>query len=164
MKREDFKIYVASSWGNDRQPLVVKFLRIFGYEVYDFKNPKDGDSGFNWSEIDPNWQDWEPEEYIGNLSHPLAVGGFYKDFDAMEAAHACVLVWPCGSSAHLEAGCFVGAGKPLITLIHHGCKPELMIKMSNGITAELEELPKLLDGYRLSGREGWNAAILGHQP
>lgn len=29
------KIYVASSWRNNRQPDVVKFLRNLGYDVYD---------------------------------------------------------------------------------------------------------------------------------
>lgn len=41
------KIYVASSWRNNRQPDVVKFLRDLGHEVYDFKNPKPGDDGFH---------------------------------------------------------------------------------------------------------------------
>lgn len=35
------KIYVASSWRNPYQPEVVAALRKTGYEVYDFRNPKD---------------------------------------------------------------------------------------------------------------------------
>ena len=38
------KIYVASSWRNERHPGVVELLRIAGHEVYDFRNPEDGDS------------------------------------------------------------------------------------------------------------------------
>ena len=150
MNREKFKIYVASSWRNEMQPHVVNYLRSFGYSVYDFKNPEKKDNGFHWSEIDPDWQEWGPNEYIGNLNHPLAINGFNKDFGAMKAAHACVLVWPCGSSAHLEAGYFVGAKKPLVTLIHLGCEPELMIKMSDEITSELEDLYIILDGWRMN--------------
>lgn len=41
------KIYVASSWRNERQPEVVEHLRSFGYEVYDFRNPAPGDTGFS---------------------------------------------------------------------------------------------------------------------
>lgn len=40
------KIYVASSWRNAYQPQVVDALRKEGNEVYDFRNPAEGDNGF----------------------------------------------------------------------------------------------------------------------
>ena len=46
----------------------------------------------------------------------------------MQWADTGVLVMPCGRSAHLEAGYFVGAGKRLIILINDS-EPELMYKM-----------------------------------
>lgn len=47
------RIYVASSWRNVYQPAVVDALRALpGCEVYDFRNPAPGDSGFAWSDID----------------------------------------------------------------------------------------------------------------
>lgn len=55
------KIYVASSWRNKIQPLVVLALREAGHEVYDFRNPAPGNTGFQWSEIDPAWQSWTAE-------------------------------------------------------------------------------------------------------
>ena len=33
------KIYLASSWRNERQPQAVQILRDAGHEVYDFRNP-----------------------------------------------------------------------------------------------------------------------------
>lgn len=33
------KIYVASSWHNQDQPQIVRFLRNLGHEVYDFRHP-----------------------------------------------------------------------------------------------------------------------------
>ncbi len=98
------KIYVASSWRNDIQPHVVEALRKAGHEVYDFKNPRPGDNGFHWSDIDPDWQDWTPEQFIEGLRHPIAASGFASDMDALRDCDACVLVLPCGRSAHLEAG------------------------------------------------------------
>lgn len=56
------KIYVASSWINVFQQDVVNILRDFGHEVYDFKNPPYGNGGFQWSDIDPNWQSWTTEQ------------------------------------------------------------------------------------------------------
>ena len=67
------KIYVASSWRNEFQPGVVEELRKLGHEVYDFRNPKKGNNGFQWSQIDENWQNWTPEEYTKALNHPIAI-------------------------------------------------------------------------------------------
>jgi len=96
------KIYVASSWRNPDQAAVVAALKADGHLVYDFKNPRPGDNGFSWSEIDPNWRNWTAEEYRAALDHPLAKSGFASDFNAMKWADTFLLVLPCGRSAHLE--------------------------------------------------------------
>ena len=88
------RIYVASSWRNKYQPEVVAALRKAGHEVYDFRNPEDNPGGFHWADVDENWQDWQPEEYIRNLTHPVAEKGFKADMDAMLWADSCVLVLP----------------------------------------------------------------------
>ena len=107
------KIYVASSWRNEFQPSVVEELRKLGHEVYDFRNPKEGDNGFHWSNIDENWQNWSPKEYVKALNHPIAVDRFNSDFKAMVWADCCIMVLPCGRSANTEAGWMKGAGKPV---------------------------------------------------
>lgn len=133
------KIYVASSWRNEVQPQIVRLLRDNGHQVYDFKNPREGDNGFRWTEIDPNWQTWTPAQFREALEHPIAKAGFNSDFDAMKWADAGVLVMPCGRSAHLEAGYFVGAGKPLYILTTPA-EPELMYKMATRICTSVAEL------------------------
>jgi len=105
------KIYVASSWRNVWQPGVVRFLRNLGHDVYDFKNPRPGDTGFSWSEIDQNWKSWSPEQYRTALNHPIARAGYTSDITALEECDACILVQPCGTSAHLELGWACGTGK-----------------------------------------------------
>lgn len=115
------RLYVASSWRNELQPSLIQVLRQAGHEVYDFQHPPGGDHlGFSWSWIDPDWQQWTVGDYIEALEHPIAVAGFESDFGAMHQADGCVLVLPCGRSAHLEAGYFVGAGKPLWVLLDEG--------------------------------------------
>ena len=134
------KIYVASSWRNKIQKDVVTTLRNHGHEVYDFRNPTDGENGFHWSDIDPNWQKWTPEQFKYNLNHSIAIDGYEKDFNAMLWADACVLVMPCGRSAHLEAGYFVGANKKLIILLN-ASEPELMYKLAgNNLCVSIEEV------------------------
>lgn len=133
------RIYVASSWRNELQPEVVERLKEIGHDVYDFRHPKEGDDGFHWSEIDVDWKRWTPEEYRESLKHPLAISGFNKDYSAMEWADTCILVMPCGRSAHIEAGYFNGAGKELYILLSDG-EPELMYKMADKIFTDLNEL------------------------
>ena len=140
------KIYVASSWRNSYQQFVVADLRQAGYEVYDFKHPAQGNAGFHWSEIDPNWQGWSTQQYREALKHEYAQFGFNRDFDAMKGADACVLVLPCGRSAHLEAGWMKGAGKKVVALIPPGCKiePELMYNLLDGVAFDMPEVLAML--------------------
>ena len=138
------RIYVASSWRNDTQPHVVALLRMAGHDVYDFKNPKGGSKGFSWSEIDPDWQNWTAKQYREALDHPIACQGYTFDMRAMEWADTCVLVLPCGRSAHLEAGWFSGRGKHTIILTQDGEEPELMALMCNHIVSSMEEVLECL--------------------
>ena len=130
------RVYVASSWRNERQPFVVGLLREWGHQVYDFRNPP-GRTGFAWSQIDPRWQSWSAGDYLSALDHPLAEAGFRSDFDAMKWADVCVLVLPCGRSAHLELGWFAGVGKRTVILTRDGEEPELMAKMADLVTTDL---------------------------
>jgi len=133
------KIYVASSWRNQAQPMIVKTLREQGYEVYDFRNPEPGNNGFHWSEIDPEWKVWTPERFRESLNHPIAVEGFITDMSALAECDVCILVLPCGRSAHLEAGYAIGAGKLTIILLSDG-EPELMYKMTPYIFTNIDEV------------------------
>ena len=137
-------VYVASSWRNPRQPVVVKALRAAGYEVYDFHNPEPGDNGFHWSEIDPQWQTWSPRQFREALKHPLARAGFDKDMDALMDADVCVLIQPCGISAHLELGWAVAVGLKTIVLLADG-EPELMYAMADQLVDTVQGVVKLLD-------------------
>ena len=134
------RVYVASSWRNNFQPIVVKALRHVGHEVYDFKNPRPGDNGFQWSQIDHRWEQWTPQAYREALQDPVAQAGFKSDYDAMQWADTGVMVMPCGRSAHIEAGYFNGAGKRLYILLAERQEPELMYLMANGIFVTLAEL------------------------
>lgn len=89
-------IYVASSWRNPYYPEVVKRLNAEGHDVYDFRNPPHGGSGFHWTDVDENAPNWTFEQYTEGLHHSLAERQFEADL--------CVLVLPCGRSAHTEAG------------------------------------------------------------
>jgi hypothetical protein len=133
-------IYVASSWRNLLSAGVVKALRARGHQVYDFRNPAPGNDGFRWTEIDPDWKLWSPEEFRDALLSPVAEQGFGYDRAALDACAACVLVLPCGKSAHLEAGYAAGQGKPVFFLTLACTEPELMYKLGSGVLTSLDEL------------------------
>lgn len=133
------KIYVASSWRNAHQPETVEKLREAGFDVYDFRHPGGGAEGFRWADVDPAWQEWSVAQYREGMKHPVAEAGFKRDRDAMADCDACVLVLPCGRSAHAEAGWFAGAGKRVVAYLPEPQEPELMYKMFDLVTGSLNE-------------------------
>ena len=141
------KVYVASSWRNPIQDVIVETLRGVGHEVYDFRNPAPGNKGFAWSEIDPEWKSWNAGKFREALKHPLAVDGFRLDMTALRWCDACVLVLPCGRSAHLELGWAAGAGKKTVALVLDGFgphEPELMYAMLDHVCTSIHEMAAVL--------------------
>lgn len=134
------RFYVASSWRNARYPDVVAVLKGAGHEVYDFRNPTEGDPGFSFSRIDPEWQQWPAEKFRAMLDHEFAVDAFGKDKAGMESADAFLLVMPCGRSAHLEAGWAIGQGLPVAILLDDDSEPELMYKLADRLVVNMDEL------------------------
>lgn len=134
------KIYVVSSWRNAYFPEVVAHLREAGHEVYDFRNPPHGGNGFRWTDIDKNALDWTFDQYAEGLHHPKAERQFQADLEALEWADACVLVLPCGRSAHTEAGWMAGRGKKVLVYIPKMEEPELMYKLFDRVIGNLNEL------------------------
>lgn len=139
-------IYVASSWRNKYQPGVVKLLRNWKLPVYDFRNPEKDNHGFQWSDIDPRWEDWSTKHFIKALEHPIAEAGYKFDMDALEEAEAIVLVLPSGRSAHLEAGYGIG-NVPVLIYSPEPCEPELMYKMATCVSDNLEIIAYMLSEF-----------------
>ncbi|MCX7010261.1 MAG: hypothetical protein NTY53_23985, partial [Kiritimatiellaeota bacterium] len=132
------------------QALTVQVLLVAeGHNVYDFKNPGPENHGFHWSEIDADWKNWTAKSFVKNLRHPIATRGFNQDFEAMQGADACVLVLPCGRSAHLEAGWFIGQGRLTIILTNGPTEPELMYRMAVAVCTDIEDVCDILRGYKL---------------
>ena len=140
------RIYVASSWRNTNQPAIVGLLRDHGHDVYDFRHPPHGDGGFQWSAIDPDWREWSTGEYRDHLlTHPVAARGFLADLRGMMWCDTCVLLLPCGRSAHWEAGWCAGQGKRVIAYLADG-EPELMALLATDIVIDDDELVRALGG------------------
>lgn len=141
------RIYVASSWRNERQPTAVDILRANNHEVYDFKHPAEGDDGFHWSDVMANYKKGsenslaDMDEYLSALESDIARKGFRRDFDAMNWADVCVLILPCGRSAHLEIGWMKGAGKPCCIVLdpddENKVTPELIYKMVDAVVPDM---------------------------
>lgn len=144
------QIYVASSWRNPHQPAVVRLLSA-DHDVYDFTRPgragpfagkSELPDGFHWSDIDPEWESWDPEKYRASLGHDLAQAGFRQDKAALDWCDALVLVHPCGRSAHLELGYACGTDKWTAAYYPLGVEvePELMNLLADEILVGEEEL------------------------
>ena len=133
------RIYLASSWHNPYQPWMVDALRQAGHQVYDFRNPPHS-SGFAWHEIGLPLPCTASDYRNALLTHPRAAQGFNADFSAMRWADTCLLVLPCGRSAHLELGWMAGAGKRTLILTEDGQEPELMALLADRICISFDEV------------------------
>lgn len=134
------KIYVASSWRNHFQPSLVLALRAL-YEVYDFRNPAPGNTGFAWGQLDRDWEHWSPARFRDALQRPIAQASYLCDKEGMDWADTCVLLLPSGKSAHLEAGYMAGEGKKVIVYAPvPAIEPELMYKLLGKICLTWEEV------------------------
>lgn len=141
------RIYVASGWRNADQPMIVGRLRARSHQVYDFRNPPNGVPGFAWRAVDPDGNLKTAAGYRKVITtHPVAALGFVNDLRGMQWADVCVLVLPCGRSAHLEAGWFCGQGKRCIILTRDGEEPELMALLATDICISLSEVIDCLEG------------------
>ncbi|MCR4571050.1 MAG: hypothetical protein K5652_02490 [Bacteroidales bacterium] len=88
--------------------------------------------------------EWTFEQYRQGLKHPKAERQFAADLEAMQWADTCVLVLPCGRSAHTEAGWFSGRGLKTIAYIPQFDEPELMYKLFDAVVATPTELLEAL--------------------
>lgn len=155
MKRQ---IYVASSWRNVHQPGIVGILRADGHEVYDFRNPAPDNKGFAWSDVDREWLNWTPENYVKQInSHPVAASGFKLDKNALDWCDTCILVLPCGRSAHLEAGYTIGQGKDTFILLHEDkFEPELMYLLGDGCSTSIHQIMHWMNESNSSSVMRWH--------
>ena len=113
--------------------------------MYDFRNPGDGGDGFRWSDISADWLEWEPQRYRDELvNNPRCDCQFANDLRAMQSCDVCVLLLPCGRSAHTEAGWFAGRGKKVIVHIPVKQEPELMYRLFDAVTTTIDELLEAL--------------------
>lgn len=137
-------LYVASSWKNSLYDDVRDNLEGEGYGICDWREV----DPFSWSDVDLNWEAWGAAEYANAMSEMKVQRAAAKDLRLMYEAAACVLLLPCGRSAHLEAGWFVGQGKPLFILLEgETVVPELMYHLATGIAQNQTELIKMLRAH-----------------
>lgn len=130
-------VYVASSWRNIMQQAVVHVLHAASIDCYDFKDSE----GFHWSEVGIT-PPVSFEQYMKGLQEERAKEGYARDMEALDKADCCVLVMPCGRSAHQELGYAVGQGKRTAILYETDVEfePDLMHKMVDFQTDSLMDL------------------------
>ncbi|KKM70693.1 hypothetical protein LCGC14_1438210 [marine sediment metagenome] len=129
------KIYVASSWRADKYPVVLSLLRSDGHDVYDFR-----ENGFSWDDVIAGHHILLNPDTLPAATHqelledPQVCKTFQEDLAALKEADVVVMVTPCGSSAHLEAGYAVGIGKELVIYQTGSQRPDVMYKLGTIVT------------------------------
>ena len=160
MKR---RIYVASSWRNTYQPGIVAALRLAGHEVYDFRNPAPGQKGFAWRDCGgaaaegPGTGAKTIPAYLEAIQSRRACDGFALDKAALDWCDTCVLLLPCGRSAHLEAGYTAGQGKDTYFLLRdEQFEPELMYKLGTGCSTSIDQIIEWMAARRPGSVMRWH--------
>ncbi len=138
-------IYVASSCKNTIEvPYLIQNLRrrlSTGTVIYNFLAPAPGVSGFLWNSVDPDHASWTHWAWLQAMKSTQANAGYDRNFRAMRDADLCIVLLPCGRSAHLEAGWCAGQGKTLFiygpVVKHETAFPmwnqDLMYKLADGL-------------------------------
>lgn len=134
------KIYIASSWKNMYQDIIVNTLKGLNHDVYDFKDS----DGFHWSEVGVKSNAETFDTYSDALKNIRREAGFQRDLDALKSCDICILVLPCGRSAHLKLGYAVGTNKRTAILFDsqnlQNIQPELMYKMVDFLAPNIHSL------------------------
>lgn len=140
------KIYLASSWRNSHYYNMLDRLKAIGYEVYNFR---DSNSSFSWKQVDPEGAMATNKRYLENINNELCEKAFANDMGALAECDVCVMLMPCGNSAHIEAGYAVGASKPVAIFLgdDDSLRPDLMWKMADLVTDEQVKLESWLAFY-----------------
>lgn len=164
------RIYVASSWRNPIQPVIVERLRQAGHEVYDFRNPAPGQQGFAWRDCGGEAATDGPgsgartiSSYLEAVRSDRAAQGYALDKAALEWCDTCILVLPCGRSAHLELGYAAGQGKDTYVLLHEAqFEPELMYLLNTDIATDIEQIIAWMAERQPGDVRRWHVESGGH--
>ena len=132
------KIYIASSWKNQYFPDVVNRLRDCGHKIYDFRNPPCDKSKFTLQSI-------YSKNDKKSIQHSDSDCQFNAHLDALNWADICFLILPCECNALIEAGWMKGAGKKVIAYVPIMHETELMYKLFDIITDDLDIIIKYLN-------------------
>ena len=140
------RIYVASSWRNQHQQKLVKLLRENKHKVYDFTQPGGEAKPNVWDEIKLDHDSCSQAEYAKAMTDEKVVQRFSEHLEALTDADTCILLLPCGRSAHSEAGFMAGLGKRVFVFNNDNeIKPELMYLLYDGYTNNIKDLIEWVD-------------------
>lgn len=130
------RLYIASSWRNAYYETLVELAKAHGHQVWNWKKPPTGGSGFKWQDTGASGYKHgdkiTPAKWLELLNHPTASAGFASDLAGMNWCDVGILLHPCGRSAHLEAGWIAGRGKKVHVLVAEDIEPDLMVLALNG--------------------------------
>lgn len=135
------KIYLLGSMRNRGIISIANTLREDGHSVFD-----------DWisagPEADDYWQKYEAERgrsYREALNGYHAKNQFHLDQVHIADADVGVMVAPCGKSAHLELGVFIGSGRPgYIYLEETPERFDIMHLYATDVTDDFDELRRWL--------------------
>lgn len=129
------KIYLASSWRNNRHDQLKKAIQEAGVqaEIFDYREH----TRFKWELVADNWKKWSTDEFVDVLTKdPTVARAYISDFSGIKSCDVLVALATngidakTGVSVSVEIGMALALGKRVIVLAEnwtHYC-PELMLQ------------------------------------
>ena len=144
------KIYLASSWKNEKLVFIVaEFFRYRGHEVDAFVDTSTGRYSFHWTEMLSSSDKSKSElNAITFLDDKRSQKAFREDKKWLDWCDVCILILPSGRSAHLEAGYAKGQGKVLVIYSHMEFPPgefDVMYGFADLLSIDLEEIEEFFN-------------------
>jgi hypothetical protein len=131
------RVYIASSFKHPFLTAVADAVSAAGHEPFQWW------VGYGRPErLFPHATSTAAADYVSTLYEPAATAKFKLDKAALDECDVGVLLPPAGASAHSEAVYIRHAlGKPVITFLGEGFKPDLMHRLlDNGFVATIPDL------------------------
>lgn len=153
------KLYVASSWDHPQQPALVEKLRDRGFEVYNYREINENGNKSILDQLEINKMAVFSSVMLDVMDMARMQDEFKKHIEKLQEADACVLLLPCGRSAHMEASYMKGLGKKVYVFssYYDKIKPEFLYPLFDGFYIFYEnlyrELEKLKHAEKIEAEE-----------
>ncbi|KZL17640.1 hypothetical protein PsAD2_02976 [Pseudovibrio axinellae] len=136
------RILIAPTTSKSVKDKLSKLLRDENHAVIDSNK-----NALDWSDVDPAYSNWTPQEAMSSLLEDTAVKSAYADLERdMRSADACLLFFPASQDAALMAGWFVAHQKNVVGVVSGNGNLPTLAFMTTDLCLNVDEVVEAFSG------------------